>query len=76
MEKFDFEKLPMYCIIHETWLWWNFQKAWKDCLLTTSEPPELPDNWELTVSEPSPEELSRMNVAANDLLMDVIGAGL
>lgn len=66
-----------YCITHEMWLMdWEDVNGLPSCILTTSAPPELPDNWEKFVPDPSVEELKRMDLNAEELLIDAIGAGL
>lgn len=75
--QWEYSKTAMYCLAHEQWGHFLCDDLdGEQCLWVTSAPPEPPDGWELTVTEPSPEELKRMDLNAEELLMDAIGAGL
>ena len=67
----------MYCLTHEGWINPELMDyVPEECLFTMSEPPELPDNWIEMVTEPSAEEMQKMELNADELLMDLVGAGL
>lgn len=43
---------------------------------TLSAPPELPEGWELFVTEPSAKELEQMNLNARELLASLMEQGV
>ena len=51
---------------------------WEVCFgpFTYSAPPELEENWQDNLIEPSDEEWTKINLNANELLMDLVGLGV
>lgn len=59
----------MYCITHNGY---GFPVlSMEDCVWVSSLPPVLDSDWDLSVSEPSPEELAQMDENADLLLFDL-----
>lgn len=58
----------MYCITHEIeGKIESKSMAGELCLWVSCPPPELPEDWNENLVEPSPEELQRMNLNAKEL---------
>lgn len=58
----------MYCITHGHD---NLDWASDECILASCPPPLLEDDWEMHITEPSPEELALMDAEADLLLADL-----
>lgn len=60
----------VYCMTHGYAKVENF--IYPECVIVSSPPPDLPEDWIDSVSEPSPDELVVMNRNARLLLDDFL----
>ena len=62
-----------YCVTHEEWFRSSTSESSNECFVTTSAPPELPENWMLTTFPPTDEELAQMDASAEELRLQFEG---
>lgn len=62
----------MYCIIHEMFGEMEVESLeGKLCFWVTCPPPEIPKDWELHLTEPSPSEMAQINLNAQELELEL-----